>query len=80
MRHVEKAFMRKPGYGELGQRLKEERVRRGLKLNDFAAQVGVHVSSITAIENRGATPNFWLAAEICQVLDCTMDWLAGIGK
>jgi transcriptional regulator with XRE-family HTH domain len=72
------AFARKPGFGEFGKRLKAERVRRGFALRDFAAQVGVHVSTITAIENRSAMPKFLIVVEMAQVLECSIDYLAGL--
>lgn len=71
-------FIRKPGHGEFGRRLKEERIRRGFKIEDFAKQVGISVSGVTAAENRGATPSFWHVVAMARVLDCSIDWLAGV--
>jgi DNA-binding XRE family transcriptional regulator len=44
----------------------------------FAAQVGVHVSTITAVENRGTMPKFLIVVEMAQVLECSIDYLAGL--
>jgi transcriptional regulator with XRE-family HTH domain len=68
----------KPGIGEFGKRLKAERIRRDFSLRDFAAQVGVCPSSITAVENRGAMPKFLIVVEMAQVLECSVDYLAGV--
>jgi transcriptional regulator with XRE-family HTH domain len=72
------AFARKPGFGEFGKRLKAERIRRGFSLRDFAAQVGVFPSSISSVENRGAMPKFLIVVEMAQVLECSIDYLAGL--
>jgi transcriptional regulator with XRE-family HTH domain len=66
------------GKTALGDRLKQERLRRGFKLNEFADLVGVAPCRITAIENRGTKPSLDTAIAMAQVLDCTLDWLAGL--
>lgn len=73
-----KPFACKPGLGEFGARLKAERIRRGWSVREFAAQVGVYPSSITAVESRGAMPKLAIVIEMAQVLECTIDWLAGV--
>ena len=73
-------FIRKPGCGDFGKRLKEERVRRGFKVGEFSKMAGISESQLTAAENRGSTPNFWHVVEMAKILDCSLDWLAGIGK
>jgi transcriptional regulator with XRE-family HTH domain len=75
---MKKPYAKKPGLGEFGQRLKAERIRRGFTVRDFAAQVGVDPSLIGAAENRGATPNFWTIVGMAQVLECSIDYLAGL--
>jgi transcriptional regulator with XRE-family HTH domain len=75
---MKKPYVRKPGLGEFGQRLKAERLRRGFGLREFAAQVGVFPSTISAIENRGAMPKFLIVVEMAQVLECSIDYLAGL--
>ena len=69
---------RKPGSPGFGQRLKSERIRRGWKLHDFAAAVGCDICQLTAAENRGVTPRFWSIVAMAQVLECSIDYLAGI--
>jgi transcriptional regulator with XRE-family HTH domain len=61
-----------------GDRLKAERIMRGMHLEDFAKRCGVTHTTISAYENRGSEPTLTIAARIAQVLDCTLDWLAGI--
>lgn len=71
-------YATKPGLGKFGARLKAERMRRGFKLMDFAAEVGISVSQITAAENRGVIPHFLTVIAMAQALDCSIDWLAGV--
>lgn len=66
------------GSTPFGARLKAERIRRGFQLQEFANLVGCHACKITGAENRGLTPNFWTIVAIAQVLECSIDWLAGI--
>jgi transcriptional regulator with XRE-family HTH domain len=73
-----KPYSRKPGSTKFGVRLKDERIRRGFQVLEFAALVGCHQSQITGAENRGITPNFWTIVAMAQVLECSIDWLAGI--
>lgn len=66
------------GKGTFGQRLKQERIRRGFRLHVFADAVGVNATQITGYENRGVMPTFQSVIAIAQVLDCSIDWLAGL--
>lgn len=66
------------GSTPLGDRLKQERLRRGFGLSEFARMIGISEFSITAIENRGAIPRLDTAVALAQVLDCSLDWLSGI--
>lgn len=66
------------GSTPFGERLKQERLRRGFSLLDFAEKVGCDVCQITGAENRGVTPKFWTIVAMAQVLDCSIDYLAGL--
>lgn len=68
------------GSTPFGDRIKQERLRCGLTLHAFANKVGCDVSQVTAAENRGVTPHFWTVVAMAQVLDCSIDYLAGIGE
>jgi transcriptional regulator with XRE-family HTH domain len=66
------------GSTPFGARLKAERIRRGFQVRAFADLVGCCHTQITGAENRGVMPNFDTIIAIAQVLECSIDWLAGI--
>ncbi len=66
------------GSTPFGARLKAERIRRGFQVHVFADLVGCCHSQITGAENRGVMLNFDTIIAIAQVLECSIDWLAGI--
>lgn len=68
----------KDGSTPFGARLKAERLRRGFQVQRFADLVGCAPSQITGAENRGIFPSFRTLIAIAQVLECSIDWLAGI--
>lgn len=68
----------KEGMGVLGSRLKAERIRRGWRIEDFAAECGIHTASITGFENRGVIPKLHNLIKIATVLECSIDWLVGL--
>lgn len=68
----------KVGSTPLGDRLKQERLRRGFTINDFAAACGCGPSQITGMENRGVIPNLMTIVAMAQALHCSLDWLVGI--
>jgi transcriptional regulator with XRE-family HTH domain len=69
---------RTDGSTPFGDRLKKERIRRQMSLKSFCASTGMSDCSVTAIENRGATPSLKNLIAICQVLECSSDWLLGL--
>jgi transcriptional regulator with XRE-family HTH domain len=71
-------YAKKEGYGEFGKRLKDERIRMGYKISEFADAVGVNQTAISGYENRGCMPKFDIVIAMARVLDCSLDWLAGI--
>ena len=66
------------GSTPLGDRLKKERLRRKFPLWEFCEKTGMSDCSLTAIENRGAMPSVKNLIVICQVLECSTDWLLGL--
>lgn len=66
------------GATEFGDRLKKERKRRQIGLLQFAQLVGVSVTQIAAVENRGSMPHVNTLISISKVLDCSTDWLLGL--
>lgn len=71
-------FQYKEGKGEFGKRLKDERIRRGFRLERFAAEVGVDHTAISGYENRGCEPKLSILVEMARVLDCSLDYLCGL--
>lgn len=70
---------KKVGSTPLGDRLKQERIRRGYKsIKVFAHVVGVSHTQLSGIENRGRVPRVSSLIAICKVLDCSTDWLLGL--
>lgn len=68
------------GLTPLGDRLKQERKRRGFHVREFAVLCGVPVAAITGYENRGVKPSLDTLVAMCQVLDCPSDFLLGLDK
>lgn len=63
----------------LGDRLKQERIRRGFhSITAFADIVGVSHPQLSGIENRGQTPSVKTLIKIVRVLECSTDWLLGL--
>lgn len=63
----------------VGQRLKE--LRGGMSQIDFAKQFGVTSSTISGIEAGKSIPSVELATRICEMYNCSLDWLLrGIGE
>jgi transcriptional regulator with XRE-family HTH domain len=66
------------GINPIGDRLKKERKRRGHSLGGLCQLTGISDCAMTAIENRGAMPSVKSLIVICQVLECSTDWLLGL--
>lgn len=62
----------------LGDRIKQERFRMGFKLYEFARLTGIDQSTLSRVENAGMVPGWERMIRIAQVLDCSLDWLAGL--
>ena len=61
--------------GELRNRLKEERARRGLSQADLAALVGVSRKTINTVENGVFVPSTTLALRLARALEATVEQL-----
>lgn len=64
----------------LGQRIREARKRRGLRLEDVAGQVGINYATVSAYERGRAAPGVDKLRQIAQLLGVSADWLLGIGE
>jgi putative transcriptional regulator len=60
---------------ELGNRLREERTRRGLSQADLAALVRVSRKTINTVENRVFVPSAVLALRLARALGTTVERL-----
>jgi putative transcriptional regulator len=60
---------------ELGNRVKEVRLRRGLTQADLAAEAGVSRKTIVTVENRIFIPSALLALRIARALKTSVDHL-----
>lgn len=58
-----------------GQILREKRKEKGWKQHKLAEMLNVRVQSITNWERDLHLPNIYMAADIAQVLGCTIDEL-----
>ena len=61
--------------GELRNRLKEERARRGLSQADLAALVRVSRKTINTVENGVFVPSTILALRLAHALEATVEQL-----
>ena len=61
--------------GELGNRLKEERARRGLSQADLAELVHVSRKTVNTVENGVFIPSTVLALRLAQALGTTVERL-----
>jgi len=66
------------GVTPFGDRLKQERLRRGFGVVEFAGLVGIHHSVVARLENTKCKPGWETAVAIAQVLECSLDYLAGM--
>ena len=62
----------------IGERLKKIRIERGLNAIEIAKAVNVSKSAISQIESGKNAPDIVTFFELCQLLDCSADWLLGL--
>ena len=58
-----------------GERLKESRIRKGLKQSELAKEVGVSSNTISSYENGGKMPSLDIAFRIANALDESLDYM-----
>lgn len=61
----------------LGDRIKKEREELGLTREDLAKKIGVSYSAIAMYEQGNREPNNELTLKMCELFDCSMDYLMG---
>ena len=66
------------GSTPLGDRVKQERRRRQVSIQEMAVMVNCAESQITGLENRGVIPHVRILMGIAKVLHCTLDWMVGL--
>lgn len=64
-----------PTYEQVGRRIKEERLRAGLTLNELAKRVGVSTSYISLVENNKSVPSLKILDQICTSLSIHISML-----
>lgn len=63
---------------EIGQRLKEARLDKGLSQRQLAARIGMRNSNyLSILENNHFQPTLYTAVLIADALGVSLDWLAG---
>lgn len=62
----------------LGDRIKKERENLNLTRNDLANKLGVSYSAIAMYEQGNREPNNELTIKLCQIFNCSMDYLMGL--
>jgi len=66
------------GSTPIGDRIKQERFRRDITLQELCDAAGICPATLTSIENRGGVPSLATLIKIAAALDCTLDFLAGV--
>ena len=61
----------------LGDRIKKEREKLNLTREDLAKEIGVSYSTIAMYEQGNREPNNELTIKMCELFDCTVDYLLG---
>lgn len=62
----------------MGERLKELRVKRGLKLKDVAAALDVTIRSISRYEDGTREPSIEMVVKFCKLYEVSADYLLGL--
>lgn len=67
-------------YIQIGSKIKEARLAKGIKQNKMAERLGVSVSTYSNYENNYREPKLDLIHQICDILDIEIDDLLGISQ
>lgn len=62
----------------MGERLKQLRFERGLKLKEVAASLNVTVRSISRYEDGTREPSLEMLVKFCKLYDVSADYLLGL--
>lgn len=62
----------------MGDRLKQLRIERNMKLKDVAAALNVTLRSISRYENGTREPSVDLIIQFCKLYDVSADYLLGL--
>lgn len=62
----------------LGDRIKKERENLNLTREELAKKIGVSYSAIAMYEQGNREPNNELTIKMCELFNCTMDYLIGL--
>ena len=63
---------------KLGNRIKKERENLNLSREDLAKKIGVSYSAIAMYEQGNREPNNEILLKMCEIFDCSMDYLIGL--
>ena len=72
-----KSFLMAPKYFLFGQRLKAIRTEKGLKQSDLSESLGTDFRSVSNWERGVSAPNLDLLVKLADILDVSLDYLAG---
>ncbi|WP_158664385.1 helix-turn-helix domain-containing protein [Cupriavidus metallidurans] len=72
--------MTQPRRTHFGARLKQARLKKRLAVRQLAKRSGVDFKSIYRYEDADTSPNIEAAAALALTLDCSLDWLCGLGE
>lgn len=62
----------------MGERLKELRVKRGLKLKDVATALDVTIRSVSRYEDGSREPSCEMIVKFCKLYEVSADYLLGL--
>lgn len=62
---------------EMGKRLKTLREEKSMTQQDLANQLGIAREQVTRFESGTKYPSWLIAIQISDILDCSLDYLAG---
>ena len=62
----------------IGQRLKELRIEKGLRLRDVAEAMGLTLRAICNYESGIREPSLEMLVKLCKFFDVTSDYLLGL--
>ena len=67
-------------YIQIGSRIKEARLAKGIKQNKMAELLGISVSTYSNYENNYREPKLDIIHQICEILGLELDELLGLSQ